>query len=63
MRELLIFPALLVALAGLQCLSDAAAIAIRRKSNVWSSARPEAGAGVCFLILALFMAAVAGGVL
>lgn len=52
---------LVVAWMGLSLLRTAADIAIRRKTNVWTSARPEALGGLLFIADAMVIAAVAGG--
>jgi len=63
MRMLMIPIALLLVIAGSQCLTAATGIATRRKATVWASARPEFGAALLFFGLALICSAIAGGLL
>lgn len=49
MAAILLFPALFFAVVGANMLSTAEAIAARRKSRIWASARPEFGGAIlCF---------------
>lgn len=53
--------AVLIMFAGFRLLDWAAQIAIRRQTNIWTAAKPEAGGALLLLAMALLFAALSGG--
>ena len=60
-RALFLLLAICAAFVAFKTLEDATRISRRWKTNVWTAAKPELGAGLLCIVSALMLAAKAGG--